>query len=126
MLQAGPQILSLPLDSGAEAHAGALGAFLDNGGWIAWGAVPTTGPIGSTPERLWQHLSTEWCDLTRAGCDPVLLREQALITPACGLAGHGEVQADLVLGLPTSSPGASRRRPSACASPSARSTRSIA
>ena len=35
----------------------------------------------------------------RAGCDPVLLREQALITPACGLAGHGELQADLVLGL---------------------------
>lgn len=99
VLQAGPQILSLPLDSGAEAHAGAIGAFLDTGGWVAWGAVPTTGPLGSTPERLWQQLSGEWCDLTGAGCDPVLLREQALITPACGLAAHGEAQADLVLGL---------------------------
>jgi methionine synthase II (cobalamin-independent) len=99
VLQAGPQILSIPLDCGAEAHAGALGAFLESGGWIAWGAVPTTGPIGSTDERLWQHLSAEWCSLTRAGCDPVLLREQAMITPACGLAGHGEGQADLVLSL---------------------------
>lgn len=99
VLQAGPQILSLPLESGAEAHAGAMGAFLDRGGWLAWGAVPTTGPIGSTDERLWQQLSSEWCALTRAGCDPVLLREQALITPACGLAGHGVAQAEQVLSL---------------------------
>ncbi len=99
VLQAGPQVLSLPLDEGAVEHAGALGAFLEGGGWVAWGAVPTTGPLGSTPERLWQLLSTEWCALTRLGCDPVLLRDQALVTPACGLARHGEAQADLVLGL---------------------------
>ena len=99
VLQAGPQILSLPVDAGADAHAGALGAFLERGGWLAWGAVPTTGPLGTTPERLWQHLSAEWCALTQGGCDPVLLREQALITPVCGLAGHGEAQADLVLSL---------------------------
>lgn len=99
VLQAGPQILSLPLDTGAGAHAGAVGAFLEHGGRVAWGAVPTAGPIGSTPERLWQHLSAEWCTLTQAGCDPVLLREQALITPACGLALHTEEQADLVLTL---------------------------
>jgi methionine synthase II (cobalamin-independent) len=99
VLQAGPQILSLPIEANADLHAGALGAFLEQGGWVAWGAVPTTGPLGSTPERLWQHLSAEWCALTQGGCDPVLLREQAMITPACGLAGHGEVQADLVLSL---------------------------
>ena len=99
VLQAGAQILSLPLDCGAVEHAGALGAFLEGGGRIAWGAVPTTGPLGSTPERLWQHLSAEWCSLTQGGCDPVLLREQAIVTPACGLAMHGEAQADLVLRL---------------------------
>jgi methionine synthase II (cobalamin-independent) len=99
VLQAGPQILSMPLDAGAVDHAGALGLFLESGGWVAWGAVPTNGPLGSHPDRLWQHLSAEWCGLTQAGCDPVLLREQALITPACGLAGHGEDQADLVLSL---------------------------
>ncbi len=99
VLQSGPQILSLPLDANATVHAGALAAFLERGGWIAWGAVPTNGPIGSTPERIWQQLSAEWCGLTQNGCDPVLLREQALITPACGLALHGEAQADLVLSL---------------------------
>jgi methionine synthase II (cobalamin-independent) len=99
VLQAGPQILSLPVDMGAVQHVGAISAFLERGGWLAWGAVPTTGPLGATPERLWQHLSAEWCALTQGGCDPVLLREQALITPACGLANHGEAQADLVLTL---------------------------
>ena len=95
VLQAGPQILSLPLDMGAVEHSGAIGAFLENGGWVAWGAIPTTGPLGATPERLWQQLSAEWCGLTQGGCDPVQLREQALITPACGLATHGDGQADL-------------------------------
>ena len=38
---------------------------------------PPPVPLGSTPERLWQQLSAEWCALTQAGCDPVLLREQA-------------------------------------------------
>jgi methionine synthase II (cobalamin-independent) len=99
VLEAGPQILSLPVDMGAVQHVGAISAFLERGGWVAWGAVPTAGPLGATPERLWQHLSAEWCELTQGGCDPVLLREQALITPACGLANHGEAQADLVLTL---------------------------
>ena len=94
VLQTGPQILSLPLGSGAVDHAGALGEFLERGGWVAWGAVPTTGPLGSTADRLWERLSDEWCALTRAGCDPVRLREQALVTPACGLAGHAPTQAD--------------------------------
>jgi hypothetical protein len=99
VLQSGPQILSLPVDAGAVDHAGALGAFIERGGWVAWGAVPTTGPLGSTADRLWHQLSAEWCSLTQAGCDPVLLREQSIVTPACGLAGHGEAQADLVLSL---------------------------
>ena len=37
--------------------------------------------------------------MVRAGCDPVLLRTQSLITPACGLALHGETQAAHVLSL---------------------------
>ena len=99
VLQTGPQILSVPVGIGVVDHAGALGAFLDSGGRIAWGAVPTSGPIGATPERLWQHLSMEWCGLTQGGCDPVRLREQALITPACGLALHDPLQADAIVSL---------------------------
>src|SRR5688500_14744704 len=52
VLQAGPQILSLPLGMGAVEHSGAISAFLENGGWVAWGTIPTAGPLGATPERL--------------------------------------------------------------------------
>ncbi|MDQ2651310.1 MAG: hypothetical protein M3Z03_17370 [Actinomycetota bacterium] len=79
-LQAGPQILSLPIDHGAVDHAGAIGSFLERGGWVAWGAVPTTGPLGTREERLWQALSAEWAGLTAGGCDLVLLRDHAMIT----------------------------------------------
>jgi hypothetical protein len=97
LLQAGPQILSLPLDAGVEAAAGTLAGFLDRGGWLAWGAVPTDGPLGTTVERQWRRLSATWCELVQEGCDPVLLRTQAMITPVCGLALHGVPQAEQVL-----------------------------
>jgi hypothetical protein len=99
VLQAGPQILSLPVGAGIEASAGALSSFIERGGWVAWGAVPTDGPLGESAVRLWRRLSGQWCELVQAGCDPVLLRHQALITPACGLALHGRDQADQVLTL---------------------------
>jgi hypothetical protein len=99
LLQAGPQVLSLPVDAGIEGAAGALATFLDRGGWIAWGAVPTDAPLGDGASRLWRRLSTLWCDLVQAGCDPVALRRQAMVTPVCGLALHGEAQAERILGL---------------------------
>jgi hypothetical protein len=37
--------------------------------------------------------------MVRAGCSPVRLREQSIITPACGLALHSEDQAARVLRL---------------------------
>lgn len=99
VLQAGPQVLSLPVGAGIEASAGALSSFIERGGWVAWGAVPTDGPLGESAVRLWRRLSGQWCELVQAGCDPVLLRQQALITPACGLALHGLDQAEHVLSL---------------------------
>jgi len=97
--QAGPRLLSVPVDAGLLAHAGTLGRFLDRDGWIAWGAVPTTEPVGETGEVLWRRLSDLWCALVRDGCDAARLRRQALITPACGLATHGPTQVDHVLRL---------------------------
>jgi hypothetical protein len=99
VLQAGPQILSLPVGAGAVEQAFVIGPFLERGGWIAWGAVPTDGPLGATSDRLWRRLSAEWRELARGGCDPVLLREQALVTPACGLGLHDAAQAELVVDL---------------------------
>ncbi|MCX7620805.1 MAG: hypothetical protein N2037_08200 [Acidimicrobiales bacterium] len=98
LIQAGPQILSMPIDAGIEAAAVSLAQFLDRGGWIAWGAVPTDRPIGTTVDRLWRQLSLLWCTLvSEGGADPVQLRTQAMITPACGLFRHGIPQAEQVL-----------------------------
>lgn len=99
VLQAGPNLLSLPVGADVTGSAGALGSFLERGGWVAWGAVATDGPLGESPSRSWRRLSTQWCELVQAGCDPVLLRRQALITPVCGLALHDEAQADHVFAL---------------------------
>lgn len=98
LMQAGPQILSLPTDGGLEKAAGAFAAFLERGGWVAWGAVPTDRPIGTTIERMWRKLALLWSDLVnQGGCDPTLLRTQAMITPSCGLVHHGVPQAEQVL-----------------------------
>lgn len=98
-LAAGPQILSLPTEAGVADHAGAIGVHLDRGGWIAWGAVPTSRPVGSEPSRLWRTLADTWCELVQRGCDALRLRDQALVTPECGLAGHDPVQAEHLLSL---------------------------
>lgn len=97
VLAAGPDVLSAPLDTGFTDDPGALNAFLETGGWVAWGALPTDRPLGTSVDRHWRHLVELWCELSRGGCDPVLLRRQALVTPACGLANHGEAQAEQVL-----------------------------
>jgi hypothetical protein len=91
---AGATVVSLPATPEVVLRgAAALGQHLERGGWVAWGAVPTHEPLGTDADRLWRRLTALWCDLVVAGCDPVQLRAQALVTPACGLAGHGVSQA---------------------------------
>jgi hypothetical protein len=96
---AGPQILAVPASTELAAQAGALDRFLDGGGWVAWGAVPTEGPVGSGVDRLWRHLAGLWCQLVRAGVDPARLRSQAIVTPMGGLGRHHVGQATDVLDL---------------------------
>ena len=99
VLEAGPQILAVPASEDLASQAGALDRFLDRGGWVAWAAVTTEGPIGSGVDRLWRHLSGLWCQLVRTGVDPVRLRTQALITPIGGLGRHLVAQAAATLEL---------------------------
>ena len=96
---AGPDIVSAPVGRDLVEAAPALGAFLERGGLVAWGVVPTDGPIGDDPDPLWRRLADLWCDMTRGGCDPIRLRQQALLTPACGLANHDPRQAAHILDL---------------------------
>lgn len=99
VFQVGAEVVFAPLGVGLEDLPGAAGAHLERGGWIGWGVVPTHAPLGTSGERLWKRLAEAWCSMVRAGCDPLLLRTQAIITPECGLAGHGPTQAERVLEL---------------------------
>ena len=99
VLMAGPQVLSMPVGAGATEAAGALSAFVEAGGWVAWGAVPTSAPLGDLAGLYWKALSAQWCELVRNGSDPVLIRHRSLITPECGLALHEVAQAEHVLQL---------------------------
>lgn len=98
-LEAGPRVLGLEAGPRALRDATALVRHLDSGGWIAWGAVPTDRPIGEIIDPLWKSLAALWCEFTKLGADPVALRSQAIITPACGLGSHGEPQAEHALAL---------------------------
>jgi hypothetical protein len=93
-LAAGPEIVHVDVAAVSVEDSLAITRFLEGDGWIAWGAVPTHGPIGEHPSPLWKALLDIWCELTKRGCDPVRLRRQALVAPACGLAGHGASQAE--------------------------------
>lgn len=101
LLAAGPQVLSVPVGPHLLDAAGGVSRFLDGGGWMAWGAVPTHAPIGGSPDRYWRDLSAVWCELVQHGCDAATLRRQAIITPTCGLAGHDVEVAERVLAAVT-------------------------
>jgi methionine synthase II (cobalamin-independent) len=90
LLASGPAILSVPVNDNLKNYAGSLGKFLDGGGVIAWGAVATDGPLMPSADRAWKKLSALWCELVQGGCDAQKLRQQSLVTPACGLAMHSE------------------------------------
>jgi len=88
LLAAGPHVVSIPSNRDLLSVAGYLDRFLRGGGWIAWGAVATGGPIGSGQPRAWQRLATLFCELVQAGCDGDMLTQQCFVTPECGLGTH--------------------------------------
>ncbi len=91
--------LAAPITAQLETAAVEIGRFLERGGLVAWGAVPVDEPLGSSPERLWRRLSAVWCELTRLGADPMLLRERSIITPSGGMAAFTAPQAERVVEL---------------------------
>jgi hypothetical protein len=67
-------------------YAPALAAFLDRGGWLAWGLVPTGEEFQQeTPDHLWSRFQEQ---VTRLAADlnrrPRDILAPALLTPACG------------------------------------------
>jgi len=69
-------------------YADGIRRFMQGGGILAWGLVPTLRPediINATLEGLWRdwrNKSAQLCEL--GGIDGAALRAQSLITPSCG------------------------------------------
>lgn len=101
VLQTGPAVLAVPIRTQASlvAAASSIAEFLEHGGRLAWGAVPTEGPVGSSAAPLWRQLSSVWCQLVQGGCEVTKLRLQALVTPASGLGLHSVEQVGAVFSL---------------------------
>lgn len=95
-IAAGPQILGVPVTPAVVESSGYLHRFLERGGIIAWGVVPTDGPIPMSAERPWRHLTELWCQMVTRGCDQVQLRQQCIVTPECGLGMHSPTVAERV------------------------------
>ncbi|MFH1091847.1 MAG: hypothetical protein V1742_09805 [Pseudomonadota bacterium] len=75
-------------------------AFLDRGGYVAWGIVPTLEYTGrETAEELAARLKQGWKQLARQGLDLDLIRRRALITPSCGVGGIPDKEAREIIDL---------------------------
>ena len=88
LLATGPRVISVQVDDSLLNAAGYLAGFIESGGVVAWGVVPTDGPVADRAHRWWRRLSDLWCALVQRGCDPVELRQRSLVSTECGLAGH--------------------------------------
>jgi hypothetical protein len=63
----------------------AVKTFLNRGGMLAWGIVPTSTAIREqTVESLVDHFEKMMGNLAAKGIDKQLITEQAVITPSCG------------------------------------------
>ncbi|ACV61923.1 conserved hypothetical protein [Desulfofarcimen acetoxidans DSM 771] len=66
-------------------YTSGLKKFLQRGGCLAWGIVPTSPRIwDESTESLVGLLSSQWLQLEAKGINREMLKKQALITPACG------------------------------------------
>jgi len=75
-------------------------AFLDRGGTLAWGMVPTSSAAcKESVERLFERFRKGVEKLTHLGVEKEKLLKQCLITPACGMGGLSEEDALHILSL---------------------------
>jgi methionine synthase II (cobalamin-independent) len=66
-------------------YADQVREFLEKGGILAWGIVPTSEKINSeTPESLVEKLKAGVDNLAKKGIEKNLIWERCLVTPSCG------------------------------------------
>ncbi|MCK5175856.1 MAG: hypothetical protein KAR47_20855 [Planctomycetes bacterium] len=81
-------------------YAGDVKEFLERGGVLAWGVVPTSDVIRSqSAEGLADHLEKMMDSLAGKGIDKATIAEQAIITPSCGTGSMDAADAEKVFEL---------------------------
>ena len=103
IMETGPDIVSFDAFSYLDyflLYSGELRQFIENGGAIAWGIVPTFGFTGrETLEGLSARLQQGLASLYALGLDPGQVARQSLLTPACGMGTMEPAAAERVLDL---------------------------
>jgi methionine synthase II (cobalamin-independent) len=87
---------------GLSLYPAELKAFLERGGVLAWGVVPTSGKaqeIGAP--TLLAELTAQVDELVKKGLSRERLLTQSLLTPACGMGSRTIPEADQVLDVLT-------------------------
>jgi hypothetical protein len=75
-----------------------LRAFIERGGLLAWGIVPTTQDSLNTPlDALVEKMEHFFGELIMKGFSPKLLAERSFVTPSCGMATIGIADSEMVL-----------------------------
>ncbi len=101
LIDAGADILNFDAFSYGESialYADRIGPFLEDGGALAWGVVPTSADIHTqTTENLAAHLRQLVAHLAKHGIDEDLIWRQSMITPSCGMGTMSEMEAELVM-----------------------------
>jgi methionine synthase II (cobalamin-independent) len=103
IFEAGPDIVSFDAFSYMDyffLYPAEVRRFIETGGAIAWGIVPTFGFTGrETVEDLSRRLQQGLAKLHALGLDPDYVAKQSLLTPACGMGTMEPAAAERVLTL---------------------------
>lgn len=103
LIDAGVDIVNLDAFGFGETiamYANAVGPFLANGGYIAWGVVPTSPAIRQqTAATLLAKLEQAMDHLASKGISKQLILDQAIITPSCGTGSMDPADAEQVFAL---------------------------
>lgn len=81
-------------------YADSITAFLERGGTLAWGIVPTNDEIGNaTEQQITKLLDASAAELGSRGVDVAQLRKQSILTPSCGCGSLATDQTQKVFSL---------------------------
>jgi hypothetical protein len=81
-------------------YPGSIAAFLERGGTLAWGIVPTNDEIdGATERTVADKLDAAVADFASRGVDKERLRRQSILTPSCGCGSLTVEQTEKVFSL---------------------------